>query len=247
MLNSPLQYLKIKIFADGADPTIMHQLSKKPYIKGFTTNPTLMRQAGVLTYEGFAKEVVRSISTHPVCFEVFADDLDEMGDQAEVLARLGNNVYIKIPVTNTRGQCTGRLIHRLSQQGIKLNITAITTLEQVKKVVSSFVDDTPGMISVFAGRIADRGIDPEPHMQQALKILAEKPKLELLWASPRELFNIIQADRIGCHIITVTYKMLNNLPLLGQDLSACSLETVQMFAKDAQAANYKITTPVSIC
>ena len=240
MLNPLFQELGVKIFADGANVEEMVKFSTHPHIKGFTTNPTLMRQAGIIDYEHFAREVLANIVAHPVSFEVFADDLDEMEEQARYIATWGKNANIKIPVTNTVGKFTGPIIQRLSRDGIILNITAITTLEQVEKVCQSFTDSVPGIVSVFAGRIADSGVDPEPHMKKALEILAAKPKLELLWASPRELFNIIQADRIGCHIITVAHQLLAKLSLLGKDLTQYSLETVQMFARDAKASNYKI-------
>ena len=234
------QDFSVKIFADGANLESMLNFSKKPYIKGFTTNPTIMRQAGVDDYETFSREVLAHIQHHPISFEVFSDDLSEMENQARYIATWGKNVNVKIPITNTKGEFTGPLIKCLSEDGITVNVTAITTQEQIEKVCQSFADDTPGIVSVFAGRVADTGVDPEPYMQKALTILEKKPKLELLWASPRELFNIIQADRIGCHIITVTYNLLTKLSLLGKDLTQYSLETVKMFAQDAQAAGYSI-------
>ncbi len=240
MSNKRLEELNIKLFADGANIQEMIKFATRPYIKGFTTNPTLMRQAGIVDYEGFAREVLAAIPLHPISFEVFADELGEMEKQARHIATWGDNVNIKIPVTNTRGEFTGPIIERLSDDGIILNVTAITTLEQVQKVGDSFADGASGIVSVFAGRIADSGVDPEPHMKKALEIVASKPGLELLWASPRELFNIIQADRIGCPIITVSHALLDKLPLLGKDLTQFSLETVQMFAKDAQASKYTI-------
>ncbi len=240
MPSQSLQNLTVKIFADGADLQEMIKFSAHSHIKGFTTNPTLMRQAGIADYEAFAQKVLAHIPEHPISFEVFADELDEMEKQARHIAAWGKNVNIKIPVTNTKGEFTGPIIKRLSQEGVTLNVTAITTHVQVEKVCESFADNVPGIISVFAGRIADSGVDPEPHMKKALEIVAAKPKLELLWASPRELFNIIQADRIGCHIITVSHALLAKLSLLGKDLTQFSLETVQMFAKDAQASNYTI-------
>ncbi|MBW5802279.1 transaldolase [Coxiella endosymbiont of Ornithodoros amblus] len=240
MENNRLHELKVKIFADGANLEEMIKFSTHPYIKGLTTNPTLMRQAGIVDYEAFGHQALTQITKLPVSLEVFADELDEMEDQARHIASWGNNVNIKIPVTNTKGQFTGPIIRRLSEDGIILNITALTTHLQVEKVCQSFADNTPGIVSVFAGRVADSGRDPEDHMRKALEIVAQKPSLELLWASPRELFNIIQANRIGCHIITVAHNILAKLPLLGKDLTQYSLETVQMFARDAQASCYSI-------
>lgn len=240
MTNPAVNALSVKIFADGANLDTMVKFASQPHIKGFTTNPTIMRNAGVTDYETFSKEVIKNIPNHPLSFEVFADDLDQMEAQARHIATWGDNVNIKIPVTNTKGEFTGPIIKRLSSEGVVLNITAIMTLDQVQAVCDSFADNTPGIVSVFAGRIADSGIDPEPHMIKALKILSAKPKLELLWASPRELFNVIQADRIGCHIITVADNILKKLPLLGKDLSEYSLDTVKMFENDARSANYAI-------
>ena len=245
MTNDSTSKLSIKIFADGANLESLLNYSKNKHIKGFTTNPTLMRQAGVTDYEGFARTVLKSIKDHPISFEVFADELDAMERQARHIATWGKNVNIKIPITNTRGEFTGPIIQRLSNDGIMLNITAITTHQQVEQVCECFADNMPGIVSVFAGRIADTGVDPEPHMLKALNILSAKPKLELLWASPRELFNIIQADRIGCHIITVAHNLLAKLPLLGKDLTQYSLETVQMFANDAVASAYAIDCEVT--
>jgi len=232
--------LKVKIFADGADLEGIKAMHAKPWIKGFTTNPTLMRKAGVSDYPRFAKEVLRAVPDRPISFEVFADDFEEMERQALEIASWGRNVYVKIPVTNTRREFSGPVIQRLSQNGVQVNVTVVFTLEQVKAITESLAPGTPAIISVFAGRIADTGVDPVPMMREALKIMQAKPKAELIWASPRELLNIIQADEIGCHIITVTNDILGKLSLLGKDHDDYSLETVEMFHKDALAAGYVI-------
>lgn len=232
--------LRVKIFADGADLEEIKALYAKPWIKGFTTNPTLMRKAGVTDYKSFAHEVLLAVPDRPISFEVFADEFDEMEHQALEIASWGHNVYVKIAVTNTGRQFSGPVIQRLSQSGVQVNVTAVFTPEQVKAVTESLALDTPAIISVFAGRIADTGIDPVPVMREALKIMQAKPKAELIWASPRELLNIIQADEIGCHIITMTNDLLGKLSLLGKDHDDYSLETVEMFHKDALAAGYVI-------
>ena len=232
--------LKIKIFADGADLAGIKAMYAKPWIKGFTTNPTLMRKAGITEYKAFALEVLRAVPDRPVSFEVFADEFDEMETQALEINSWGPNVNVKIPVTNTRRQFAGPLIRRLSEAGVQLNITAVLTLDQVKGVTDHLSGNTPAIVSVFAGRIADTGTDPMPIMRQALTIMKARPKAELLWASPRELLNIVQANEIGCHIITATNDVLNKLSLLGKDHGDYSLETVQMFYKDASAAGYTI-------
>jgi transaldolase len=232
--------LKIKIFADGADLEGIRAMYAKPWIKGFTTNPTLMRKVGVADYKSFAAEVLREVPDRPVSFEVFADEFDEMEAQALEIASWGLNVNVKIPVTNTKRQFAGPLIHRLSEAGVQLNITAVMTLEQVKAITDALAVSTPAIISVFAGRIADTGVDPVPVMREALRIMLAKPKAELIWASPRELLNIIQADEVGCHIITATNDILNKLSLLGKDHDAYSLDTVEMFYRDASAAGYTI-------
>ncbi len=239
-LSKVLEGLRVKLFADGAKLAEMVKFAAHPLIKGFTTNPTLMRQAGIVNYEGFARSVINEIPDHPISFEVFADTLSEMEEQARYIATWGSHINIKIPVTNTKGEFTGPIIRRLSEDGIVLNITAITTLSQVKTVCECFSHHTPGIISVFAGRVADTGVDAEEHMKKALQLLSDKPKLELLWASPRELFNIIQADRIGCHIITVSHALLGKLSLIGKDLTEYSLETVRMFSNDAVASRFTI-------
>ncbi|MGH7887584.1 MAG: transaldolase [Candidatus Binatia bacterium] len=232
--------MKVKIFADGADLAGIKAMYANPWIKGFTTNPTLMRKAGVTDYKAFALEVLKAVPDRPVSFEVFADEFDEMERQAMEIASWGRNVNVKIPVTNTNRQFAGPLIHWLAKAGVQLNITAVMTLDQVRAIVDHLAVQTPAIVSVFAGRVADTGADPVPLMRDALKIMQAKPKAELLWASPRELLNIVQADEIGCHIITVTNDILSKLSLLGKDHGDYSLETVQMFYKDASAAGYAI-------
>ncbi len=234
--------LMIKIFADGADIDGIKEMCDNPSIKGFTTNPTLMRKAGVEDYEAFARDVLDVVTELPISFEVFADDLDEMEKQARKIASWGHNVNVKIPVTNTKGEFTGPIIESLSAAGVQLNVTAIMTLDQVRAVGAALDADTAAIVSVFAGRIADAGIDPIPHMAEALEILKDKPKAELLWASPRELYNIIQAASIGCHIITVSNDVLKKMALFGKDLDEYSLETVKMFYNDAKSASYSIET-----
>jgi len=237
-----IQELKIKLFADGADLAGMKEMYANPLIKGFTTNPTLIREAGVSDYAAFAREVLDVIPDRPVSFEVFADDFDKMETQARAIASWGNNVYVKVPVTNTKGESSRALIERLSHAGVKLNVTALLTLEQVETVTKHLAPETPAIISVFAGRIADTGRDPMPLMTEAVRIMKAKPKVELIWASPRELLNVFQADAVGCHIITATNDILKKLALVGKDLGTYSLETVKMFYDDAKAAGYSITT-----
>lgn len=232
--------LKIKLFSDGADKKGMLEMYHNPAIKGFTTNPTLMRKAGVTDYKAFALDILATIHDRSMSFEVFADEFDEMEEQAQEIASWGKNVVVKIPVTNTKGQFAGPLIKHLSASGIPLNITAILTLKQVQDVADCLSKNTPSIVSVFAGRIADTGIDPVPMMQEALNILKPLPKAELLWASPRELLNVIQANDIGCHIITATNDILNKLNILGKNLQEYSLETVKMFYRDALAAGFEI-------
>lgn len=236
--------LKIKIFADGADLKTITTLANEPIIKGFTTNPSLMRKDGVINYEDFARQLIKNIPNKPISFEIFADDFETMEIQARCIASWGKNVYVKIPVTNTKGEFTGELISKLSQEGIPLNVTAILTIEQVQQVTDCLSINTPAIISIFAGRIADTGIDPMPVIKESAKIISVKPKAELLWASSRELLNIIQADLIGCHIITVTYDMLKKLSLIGKDLNLYSLETVSMFYKDAVASGFIINNTI---
>jgi transaldolase len=241
---SVIANLKVKLFADGADLAGMKEMYANPMIKGFTTNPTLMRKAGVQDYEAFAREVLEAIPDRPISFEVFADEFDEMERQAVEIASWGKNVNVKIPVTNTRRQFAGPLIERLSKAGVALNVTAVMSIEQVQRITECLAPDTPAIISVFAGRIADTGRDPMPLMAEAVKIMRARPKAELIWASPRELLNIFQADTISCHIITATNDILKKLSLIGKDLEHYSLETVEMFYKDAQAARYKIEVDV---
>jgi transaldolase len=235
-----LDQLRTKIFADGADRAGMLEMYSKPYIKGFTTNPTLMRKAGISDYRAFAKDILKAIPDRPISFEVFSDEFLEMERQAMEIAAWGKNVYVKIPVTNTRREFSGDLIEKLSHAGVKVNVTALLTLEQVHNVVTSVSPDTPACISVFAGRIADTGQDPLPLMTAAVQMLKLKPKAELIWASPRELLNILQASEIGCHIITVTNDILKKLDLVGRNLSDYSLDTVKMFHKDAKEAGFAL-------
>jgi transaldolase len=237
-----LDDLKIKLFADGADFESLMAMYRDPYIKGFTTNPTLMRKAGVSDYEGFAKRVLASIKDRPVSFEVFADEFDEMKDQALTIASWGPNVNVKIPVTNTQGLFCGNLIHELCKRGVKVNVTAVFTVNQVRAIAKELNPDVPAIVSVFAGRIADTGVDPIPIMREAKSALSGLPKAELLWASPREVLNIIQADQIDCDIITATLDILSKLKYVGKSLEEFSLETVRMFYGDAAAAKYEIRT-----
>ena len=244
MKTSTISNLKIKLFADGADLAGIKEMYQNPFIKGFTTNPTLMRKAGIQDYKAFAYQVIQAIPDRPISFEVFADEFYEMERQALEIASWGKNVSVKIPVTNTRKEFAGPLIERLSNVGVALNVTALTTLEQVRSVTAYLAPNVPAIISVFAGRIADTGQDPVPLMAEAVKIMRDKPKAELIWASPRELLNIFQAESVGCHIITATNDILKKLSLVDKDLDQYSLETVQMFYKDAQAAGYKIALAV---
>jgi transaldolase len=232
--------LKVKIFADGADLAGMLELSRKPYIKGLTTNPTLMRKAGVPNYEAFAREVLTHIKNLPVSFEVIADDEDAMEAQARYIATWGSNVYVKIPVTSTRREPMHHLMRRLSLDGIQVNATALLTLAQIRDVTKALHGGAPSNVSVFAGRIADTGRDPLPIMTEAMDILRNNEHTELIWASPRELLNIFHAEQIGCHIITVTNDIMRKLDLLGKDLDDFSLETVQMFYDDAVKAGYAL-------
>ena len=230
----------IKLFADGADKAGMLEMYQNPRIDGFTTNPTLMRKAGISNYETFAKEILKAIQDKPLSFEVFADDLNEMERQALEIKTWGSNVYVKIPVMNTQRVSTAPLIQRLTQAGVQLNITAILTLEQVHEVADALRGGASAFVSVFAGRIADTGRDPIPLMQSALELLQPNSAAELLWASPREVYNVYQAEAIGCHIITATNDLLKKLSLKDKDLTDYSQETVQMFYNDAQLAGYKL-------
>ena len=237
-----LSDLKVKIFADGADKTGMLEMYAKPHIKGFTTNPTLMRKAGISDFEGFAREMLGLIPDRPISVEVFADDFDTMERQAEKIASWGPNVYVKIPITNTCAESSAPLVKRLARKRIQLNVTAMMTLEQVQETCEALAGGAPSCVSIFAGRIADTGRDPLPIMIDALDIIANYPNVELIWASPRELLNIFQADDIGCHIITVTNDILGKIPTIGKDLSEYSLDTVKMFASDASKAGFTIAT-----
>jgi len=235
-----LDELKIKLFADGADIDGIMEMYSNPLISGFTTNPTLMNKIGIENYEIFAKDLLLRIQDRSVSLEVFADEFDEMERQALKIASWGKNVAVKIPVTNTRGESSAPLIKKLACSGVTLNITAILSLDQIKKVSKALSYDTPAIVSVFAGRIADTGIDPVPLMSEGVKILSDNPNAELLWASPRELLNVFQADEIGCQIITATNDILKKLSLVGKDLTEYSRETVEMFRRDAVTAGYNI-------
>ena len=234
--------LNIHIYADGAEISGILEMAKNPLIKGFTTNPTLMRKAGVTDYQAFSREVLGIIGGRPVSFEVFSDDFAEMEKQAREIASWGANVYVKIPVTNTKREFAGPLIRRLAQAGVQLNVTALMTNDQVRDVLACLSPTVASYVSVFAGRVADTGCDPLPAMAEAVRLLKANPKAELIWASPRELLNIFHADSIGCHVITVTHDILAKLSLVGKDLAEYSLDTVKMFYNDAQAAGFRITT-----
>ena len=232
--------LKIDLYADGADVRDMIAARESGVVKGFTTNPTLMKKSGVTDYEKFAKEALAAVSGMPISFEVFADDFAEMERQARLICTWGDQVFVKIPITNTRGESAIPLIKRLSDARVKLNITAILTIKQVRETVDALHKDTPAIVSVFAGRIADTGRDPVPLMKEAAAITKQKPKAQLLWASPRELLNIFHAEECGCHIITVTSDILKKLAMVGKPLEELSLDTVKMFYNDASAAGFKL-------
>ena len=232
--------LQVKLFADGAEKAAMLELYRNPLIQGFTTNPTLMRKAGITDYRTFARDILQAIPDRPISLEVFADEFDEMERQAREIATWGRNVYVKIPVTNTRREPSLDLICRLSHSGVKLNVTAILTLAQVREVMTALRGGAPSNVSVFAGRIADTGRDPVPLMAAAVEMVSVEPQIELIWASPRELLNVFQADSIGCHIITATTDILKKLSLVGKDLGDYSLETVKMFYEDAQKSGYRL-------
>lgn len=232
--------LRVKIFADGADAKSILEHAAKPYVSGFTTNPTLMRKAGIADYERFSKEILAKVPDRPISFEVFSDDFNEMFEQASKISGWGSNVYVKIPITNTKGESTIPLLRRLAPKGIKLNVTAIFTIRQIEETVAALADAAPSYISVFAGRIADAGVDPLPTMRAAIEIMKPYEHQELIWASPREVLNVVQAHEIGCHIITVTNDILAKLPGIGKPLEQFSLETVQMFRNDAVAAGFSI-------
>jgi transaldolase len=236
-----LNDLKIHIYADGADKAGILDLYAKPYIKGLTTNPTLMNKSGIKDYEAFARDILQTVKAKPISFEVFADEFPEMKRQALLIAGWGRNVYVKIPITNTRRETAVPLIRELAHQGVQLNITALLTLDQVRAVAAALNPEVPSVVSLFAGRIADTGVDPMPIMRTSREILAGQPKAELLWASVREVLNIVQAEQSGCHIVTVQHDILAKAAkLLGMDLGDLSLDTVKMFAHDAAAAGYRL-------
>ena len=230
--------LRIKLFADGADKAGMMEMYANPIIKGFTTNPTLMRKAGIKNYEAFALDIVKAIPDRPISLEVFSDEFEEMDRQARKISKWGDNIYVKIPVTNTKSAKSLSLIQRLGDAGVKLNLTALMNLEQVAEVAQVLGDGPPAYISVFAGRIADTGRDPVPIMAEAVQLIRKFSNIELIWASPRELLNLFQAESIGCHVITATNDILRKLPLVGKDLKEYSLDTVKMFYNDALTAKY---------
>jgi transaldolase len=235
-----LDQLKVKIFADGADLDGILELYRNPLISGFTTNPTLMRKSGISDYERFSRQVLTHITDRPISFEVFSDEFDEMERQARKIASWGPNVYVKIPVTNTRNESSAELVRCLASEGIQLNVTALMTLEQVSVVSKALESHAPSYISVFAGRIADTGREPAPLMKKAVEIMSPYRTQELIWASPRELLNIFHADEVGCHIITVTHDLLKKLSMVGKDLDEFSLDTVKMFYSDAQKAGFRL-------
>jgi transaldolase len=232
--------LKIKLFADGADKDQILKSRANPFIRGFTTNPTLMRAAGVREYESFARGVLDAVHDRPISFEVFADDFKEMERQARKIAAWGENVFVKIPITNTKGQSALDLVRALADSGIKVNVTAVLTLNQVHAAAAALAGGPASFLSVFAGRIADTGRDPVPLVVESAQAIAQQPNIELIWASPRELLNIFQAESAGCHVITVPDNILSKLDLIGKDLDAFSLETVRMFHSDAMKSGYEL-------
>lgn len=235
-----LDKISTRIFADGADLDGILKLASDPRISGFTTNPTLMWKAGLTDYAEFARRLLERITHHPISFEVFADDTEEMRRQARLISSWGENVYVKIPVTTTKGSSMASLIRELSEDGIKVNVTALFTTGQVELITAAVKDGAPSYLSVFAGRIADAGIDPVPIMSRSVDIMVQAPRSELIWASPREILNLVQADQVGCHIITVTHDLLKKLDCLGKNLEQYSLETVRMFHGDALAAGFSL-------
>jgi transaldolase len=235
-----IEQISTRIFADGADLEGIIALAADPRIAGFTTNPTLMRKVGLTDYARFAHDLLERVSTHPISFEVFADDADEMRRQARAIAAWGENVYVKIPVTSTSGESMAPLVRELSEDGVKVNVTALFTTAQVELITAALADGTDSYISVFAGRIADAGVDPMPIMARSVEIMFDAPRAELIWASPREILNLLQADEVGCHIITITHDLLKKIDGLGKSLEQFSLETVQMFHDDAQAAGFTL-------
>ncbi|MDR3254845.1 MAG: transaldolase [Synergistaceae bacterium] len=238
---SEINDLRVKIFVDGADiETIKNSVDNTHFVKGFTTNPTLMRKAGISDYQGFARQAISAAKGLPISFEVFSDEFEDMERQARIIASWGSNAFVKIPITNTKSEMSCALVEKLSNDNIKLNVTAILSTEQVKHVAEVINRGTPAIISVFAGRIADTGRDPVPLMKECVSVLRSLPKAELLWASPRELLNIFQAEEAGCHIITVPRDIVSKLSLVGKNLEEYSLETVKMFCNDAKLANFKL-------
>lgn len=240
MTINSIDQFKVKIFADGADKAGMLEMYSKPFIKGLTTNPTLMKKAGISNYAAFCKEILQEIKDKPLSFEVFSDDFSDMDRQAQEIASWGENVYVKIPITNTKRETCYALVKKLAQSGIKLNVTAMMTLDQVRAVSQVLNPAIPSYVSVFAGRIADTGVDPVPLMTEAVNILRPNSNAELIWASPRELLNVFQANQVGCHVITVTNDVLKKLSLVGYDLDEYSLDTVKMFHQDAIQAGYSL-------
>ncbi len=239
-MNKATDNLKVKLFADGADLAGMLEMAAKPYISGLTTNPTLMRKAGISNYELFAKNVLKEIPNKPISLEVFSDNFEEMKSQAFKISSWSENVFVKIPITNTAGESSKKLVSELTSAGVKVNVTAIMSLNQVEDVMEALDPGTSSYVSVFAGRIADTGVDPVPLMRDCLNILSSNKNTELIWASPRELLNIFQAEAIGCHVITATNDILRKLDLIGKDLEEYSLETVEMFYNDGLEAGYNI-------
>ncbi|MBO0728206.1 MAG: transaldolase [Acidimicrobiaceae bacterium] len=237
---SALTDLRVKVFADGADAEGIARLACDPHVKGFTTNPTLMRASGVTDYERFARDILPCVGDRPVSFEVFADEFDEMECQARKITAWGDAVYVKIPITNTRGESSASVLRHLAADGVKVNVTALLTLDQVRTATTCLAGGPASFISVFAGRIADTGRDPVPLMREAVDMMSPYQNLELIWASPREILNVLQADAIGCHVITVTHDLLKKLPLIGRDLCEFSLDTVKMFHRDAVGAGFAL-------
>jgi transaldolase len=235
-----LDRISTRIFADGADLDGIVALAADPRIEGFTTNPTLMRKAGLKSYPDFAHRLLEQVTEHPISFEVFADDPQEIARQARLIASWGENVYVKVPVTTTSGEPLAALVRELSEEGVKVNVTALFTTAQVEVITAAVADGAPSCISVFAGRIADAGVDPMPIMARSVEIMARAPRSELIWASPREILNLVQADQVGCHIITITHDLLKKLDCLGKSLEQYSLETVRMFHGDALAAGFAL-------
>lgn len=240
MDNQTVARLGVKIFADGADLAGILKHYANPLIAGFTTNPTLMRKAGIADYAAFAREILAEVRDRPISFEVFSDEFDDMYRQAKLIGSWSDNVYVKIPITNTRGESAVPLLRRLAPEGVKMNVTALFTVDQVRAASDALAEAAPSNISVFAGRIADAGVDPLPIMRAAVDVMRPHPQQELIWASPREVYNVVQANDVGCHIITATSDILAKLPLLGKELKTFSLETVKMFYDDASAAGYAL-------